>query len=149
MKVFARPGNIARFMAFLFLISVLFCALQLSAADEDTGDDFWEKYDDITDWVTLRLKLTPEQEESVLPTISQGFERRLELLERYGFSPNKKRPKLSRVQKEEIDAKMLAIGADTRARLVPILNEKQLEELKKIQREFHRDFRHRLFRDKL
>ena len=148
MRLFTRPGHIARLMAFLFSMSVLFCAVQLQAEDEELSGDFWEKYDDIADWVSLRLKLTPEQEKSVLPILSGNFERRLELLKKYGFSPSK-RPKLSRVQKEEIDARMIGIGADTRARLVPILNEKQLEELKKIQHEFHMDFRRRLFGDKL
>lgn len=148
MQTFTRPANIARLMAFLFSLSVLFCVPQLQAADEDVESDFWEKYDDITDWVTLRLELTPEQEKSVLPILSGNFERRLGLLEQYGFSATEY-PELNRVQKEEIDAKMIAIGADTRAKLVPILNAEQLEELKKIQEEFHLDFRHRLFKDKL
>ncbi|SHF12750.1 hypothetical protein SAMN04487965_1430 [Microbulbifer donghaiensis] len=148
MQTFTRAGTTARLLALLFSLSVFFCAPQLQAADEDAEGDFWEKYDDIADWVSLRLKLTPEQEKSVLPILSGNFERRLELLKKYGFSPSK-RPKLSRVQKEEIDARMIGIGADTRARLVPILDEKQLAELKKIQEEFHLDFRRRLFKDKL
>lgn len=39
---------------------------------------------------------------------------------------------------------MIAIRAETRAKLVPLLNADQLKELKKVQKEFHRKFRKRL-----
>ncbi|MFV8781444.1 hypothetical protein ACNKU7_03375 [Microbulbifer sp. SA54] len=131
--------------------SAALCALLLfsivttgQAADsDDLSDDFWEKYADITDWVTLRLKLTPEQETKVLPLMEKSFELQLKILEDYGFSQGKM-PKLTREQKEEIDAKIIAARAATRAEMVRILNEDQLAELKKIQQEFHESFRSKL-----
>ncbi|QKX15978.1 hypothetical protein [Microbulbifer sp. YPW1] len=107
------------------------------------GSDFWEKYDDITDWVSLRLKLTPEQEEKALPLMEKNFELQLNILEDYGFARGKM-PKLTREQKEELDAKIIAVRAATRVEMVKILNAEQLEELKKIQQEYHEEFRRRL-----
>ncbi|MBB5212450.1 hypothetical protein [Microbulbifer hydrolyticus] len=107
------------------------------------GDDFWEKYDDITDWVSLRLKLTPEQEDQALPLIENNFEQQLSLLREYGFARGKM-PKLTREQKEELDAKIIGVRAATRAEMVKILSAEQLEELKKIQQEYHDEFRRRL-----
>ncbi|WP_153039251.1 hypothetical protein [Microbulbifer sp. Q7] len=113
------------------------------AAAGGLGDDFWEKYDDITDWITLRLKLTPEQEEKALPLMQKNFELKLAILEDYGFERGKM-PKLTREQKEELDAKIVAVRAATRVEMVKILNAEQLEELKKIQQEYHDEFRRRL-----
>ena len=143
MQALTHPGTMARFLAILFATSLMFCALQLQADEEGLGDDFWEKYDDIADWVTLRLKLTPEQEKTVLPILEKNFQKQKAMLKQYGFLSGSV-PKLTRKQKEEIDAKMIAIRADTRAQLVSILNEKQLKEVKKIQREYHEEFRRRL-----
>lgn len=128
------------FSAALFAL-LLFTVVSTSKAVD--SDDFWEKYDDIADWVTLQLKLTPEQEEKALPLMEKSFELQLHILEDYGFAPGK-RPKLTREQKEEIDAKIIAARAATRVEMVKILNEEQLEELKKIQTEFHQSFRKKL-----
>lgn len=99
--------------------------MQLQADDEGLGEDFWEKYDDIADWLTLRLKLTPEQEEAALPILDENFGKKKAMLKKYGF-PSDNLPELSRKQKEEIDAQMIAIRAQTRAQLVSVLDEKQL-----------------------
>jgi len=112
-------------------------------AKDGLGPDFWEKYDDITDWITLRLKLTPEQEDLALPILEQNFENQLAVLGEYGIKPGHV-PKLTREQKEEIDAKIIGTRADTRAKLVKLLKAEQLEELKAIQREYHEEFRKRL-----
>lgn len=132
------------FSAALFAL-LLFTVVSTGKAIDTSGlgDDFWEKYDDITDWVSLRLKLTPEQEEKALPLLEKSFEEKLTILEEYGFAKGKM-PKLSREQKEELDAKIIAARAATRAGMVSILNAEQLEELKKIQQEFHNEFRRRL-----
>ncbi|MBN8430535.1 hypothetical protein JF535_06685 [Microbulbifer salipaludis] len=114
-----------------------------AATADGLGDDFWEKYDDITDWITLRLKLTPEQEDKALPLMEKNFELQLAILEDYGFERGKM-PKLTREQKEELDAKIVAVRAATRVEMVKILNAEQLEELKKIQQEYHDEFRRRL-----
>lgn len=131
--------------------SAALCALLLfsivstgnAAESEGLSDDFWEKYADINDWLSLRLKLTPEQEDKVLPILEKNFERKITVLKEYGFQPGK-RPDLSDQQKEEIDAKFIAIRAATRAELVKILNPEQLAELKKVQQEFHEGFRKKL-----
>ncbi|WGL16216.1 hypothetical protein PVT68_15765 [Microbulbifer bruguierae] len=125
----------------LLLFTVVSTGKALDA--KGLGDDFWEKYDDITDWVSLRLKLTPEQEQKALPILEKSFELKLAILQDYGLK-NGKMPRLTQMQKEEIDAKIIAARAATRAELVPILNAEQLEELKKIQLEFHQEFRRRL-----
>lgn len=132
-------------------LSAAICALLLftlvstgKAVDTSgLGDDFWEKYDDIADWVTLRLELTPEQEEKALPLMEKNFELQLLILKDYGFARGKM-PKLTREQKEELDAKIISVRAATRTEMVRILNAEQLEELKKIQQEYHDEFRRRL-----
>lgn len=128
------------------LLAIALLVVGGCARDEGLGEDFWEKYDDIADWVTLRLELTPEQEQKVLPILEQDFQRKKEMLKSYGFLSGDK-PHLSEQEVEEIDAKMIAIRAETRAKLVPLLAPDQLETLKEIQREYHQDFRERL--DKL
>ena len=132
------------FSAALFAL-LLFTVVSTGKALENDGlgADFWEKYDDITDWITLRLKLTAEQEDKVLPLLERSFELQLSILEDYGFAKGKM-PKLTREQKEELDAKIIASRAATRVEMVKILNAQQLEELKKIQQEFHQEFRRRL-----
>ncbi|WP_160152580.1 hypothetical protein [Microbulbifer sp. ALW1] len=124
---------------------LLFTVVSTGKAVDSTGlgDDFWEKYDDITDWVSLRLKLTPEQEDKALPLLDKSFDLKLMILKDYGFADGKM-PKLTREQKEELDAKIIATRAALRAEMVPILNAEQLEELKKLQNEFHDEFRRRL-----
>ncbi|TLM79826.1 hypothetical protein ACONUD_00095 [Microbulbifer harenosus] len=107
------------------------------------GADFWEKYDDITDWATLRLQLTPEQEEKALPLLQESFEKKLAILKEYGFDKGVM-PELTADQKKELVAKILAARAATRAGMASILNPQQLEELKKIQQEFHEEFQRRL-----
>ena len=124
---------------------LLFTVISTGKAVETSGlgDDFWEKYDDIADWVTLRLKLTPEQEEKALPLMEKNFQLQLLILKDYGFARGKM-PKLTREQKEELDAKIISVRAATRTEMVRILNAEQLEELKKIQQEYHDEFRRRL-----
>lgn len=107
---------------------------------DDLGDDFWERYTDVADWLTLRLKLTPEQEAEVLPLLEKSFELKLRLLDDYGLKDGKM-PKLTDQQKEELDAAMIAIRAAERGEMVKMLNKEQLEEWKKVQREFHLAFR--------
>jgi len=107
---------------------------------DDLGEDFWERYTDVADWLTLRLKLTPEQEAEVLPLLEKSFELKLLLLDDYGMK-NGKMPKLTDQQKEELDAGMIGIRAAERGELVKMLDKQQLEEWKKVQREFHQAFR--------
>ncbi|WP_158681656.1 hypothetical protein [Microbulbifer pacificus] len=128
------------------LLSSLLTISSSHASDAKLGsmDDFWEKYDDIADWVTLRLKLTPEQEGKMLPLMEKNFELQMAVMKEYGIEPGKMVPKLTTEQKEEIDAKLIAVRASTRVEAVHILNEEQLEELKKIQKEFHQELRARL-----
>ena len=130
--------------------SAAICALLLyaivntgQAADRGLSDDFWEKYADINDWVSIRLKLTPEQEAKAVPILQENFEKKLQVLQDFGFT-DKEMPKLSQAQLEQIDAKFIAIRTETRAQLAAILNPDQLEELKKIQKEYHEEFRARL-----
>ncbi|KUJ82550.1 hypothetical protein AWR36_012235 [Microbulbifer flavimaris] len=132
-------GSVYRWLS----LGALLLLLAGCAREEGLGEDFWEKYDDITDWVTLRLELTPEQEEKVLPILEQNFQRKKAMLKSYGFLSGAT-PHLSEQEVEEIDAKMIAIRAETRAKLVPLLAPDQLKSLKQIQREYHQDFRERL-----
>ncbi|AQQ66828.1 hypothetical protein Mag101_03610 [Microbulbifer agarilyticus] len=107
------------------------------------SSDFWEKYDDIADWTTLRLKLTPQQEEKVLPILEKSFELQLSILQDYGIGEGKI-PTLTREQRETLDAKIIAARAATRVEMIKLLNEEQLEVLKQIQQEFHQEFRKQL-----
>lgn len=141
-----RVGTIPPFRmlpALLGLALLLAVAGGCGQEEEGLGEDFWEKYDDATDWVTLKLNLTPEQEERVLPILQADFARKKAMLKSYGFLSDDP-PELTAKQREEIDAKMIAIRAETRAKLVSILDEQQLENLKELQREYHSDFRERL-----
>ncbi|MFC6632936.1 hypothetical protein [Microbulbifer taiwanensis] len=135
-----------RLTTLLLTAALLICGGMAQADDKELGTDFWEKYDDIADWLTLRLKLTPEQEDKALPILDKTFDDQLALLKEYGIEvgKEKEKPKLSVKQREELDAKMIAIRAETRAKLVPLLNADQLKELKKVQEEFHEEFRKRL-----
>lgn len=128
------------------LCALLLCSIVNIGHSQDlsTADpEFWEKYTDLADWATVRLKLTPEQEKSVIPILEKSFEKRLKILEEYGFT-DEEIPQLTEKQREEIDAKFIGVRADTRAKLVKLLNAEQLEELKKIQTEAHMEFRQRL-----
>lgn len=140
MQFVTRPGTVAHLMAFLLSLSVLFCALPLKAEGQAGRDDFWQKYGDVTDWVSKRLNLTPEQAQEALPIIKTSFELKKLMLEDYGLKDGKM-PPLTDEQKEELDAGMIAIRANTRGEMVKILNKEQLEELKKIQEEYHLAYR--------
>ncbi|WP_299596211.1 hypothetical protein [uncultured Microbulbifer sp.] len=131
----------------ILLSSLLSFPSHASDSKLGTMDDFWEKYDDIADWVTLRLKLSPEQEDEALPLMETNFELQMAIMKEYGIEPGKKVPKLTKAQKEEIDAKIIAVRAATRTEMVKVLNDKQLEELKKIQREYHQELREALARN--
>lgn len=131
----------------ILLSSILSFPSQASDSKLGSMDDFWEKYDDISDWVTLRLKLTPEQEDKALPLMQENFESQMAIMEAYGIEPGKKVPELTAKQKEEIDAKITAVRTATRAEMVKILNAEQLEELVKIQQEYHQELRKRLARN--
>ena len=131
----------------ILLSSLLSFPSHASDAKLGSMDDFWEKYDDIADWITLRLKLSPEQEEKVLPLMEKNFELQMAVMKDYGIEPDKKVPKLTQKQKEELDAKLIAVRAATRVEVVEILSEDQLAELKKIQREYHEELRSRLARN--
>ncbi|MFI2811317.1 MULTISPECIES: hypothetical protein [Microbulbifer] len=136
------PANAGLALAILALLLGLAsgCARE---EEKGLGEDFWEKYDDVTDWVTLKLNLTPEQEDTVLPILQENFRRKKEMLKGYGFLSGEP-PELTQKQREEIDAKMIAIRAETRAQLVDILDEQQLQSLKELQLEYHEEFRRRL-----
>ncbi|WP_295799346.1 hypothetical protein [uncultured Microbulbifer sp.] len=128
--------------------SAALCALLLytfvsTGHGATSNDDFWEKYADVSNWASIRLKLTPEQEAKALPILEKNFDRKLQVLEEFGFT-DQKTPKLTEQQLEQIDAKFIAIRAETRAEMAAILNAEQLEELKKIQREYHEEFRARI-----
>ncbi|WP_237055339.1 hypothetical protein [Microbulbifer sediminum] len=139
-----EPTSLRSYAGSLAILALLL-ALTGGCAREDKGlgEDFWEKYDDVTDWVTLKLNLTPEQEETVLPILQENFRRKKEMLKSYGFLSGEA-PELTKKQREEIDAKMIAIRAETRAQLVDILDEDQLQSLKELQLEYHEEFRRRL-----
>ncbi|WP_043319097.1 hypothetical protein [Microbulbifer sp. HZ11] len=137
-------SNLSAAILAILLSSIL--SFPSHASDEKLGsmDDFWEKYDDIADWMTIRLKLTPEQEDKLLPLMEKNFELKMAVLKEYGIEPGKEIPELTREQKEELDAKLIAIRAATRVEAITVLNEQQLKELKAVQREYHEDFRSQL-----
>ncbi|WP_346837390.1 hypothetical protein [Microbulbifer sp. SAOS-129_SWC] len=143
MQALSSPAALGRLLAFVFCASLFFSTVQLQADEKGLGDDFWEKYDDIADWVSLRLQLTQEQEKKVLPILHENFEKKKAMLKSYGFLSGSL-PELTHKQKEEIDAKMVEIRAETRIQLAELLSPQQIRELKKIQREYHEEFRRRL-----
>lgn len=143
MQAEAREPFWSSFSAALCALLLFFTVSTGRAQEAGPGTDFWEKYTDIADWASLRLKLTPEQEKEVIPILQKNFEKKLDILKQYGFT-NQDMPKLTEKQLEEIDAKFIAVRAETRAKLAKILNAEQLEELKKIQMESHKEFRQRL-----
>ncbi|MFS1523104.1 hypothetical protein ACL7TT_03165 [Microbulbifer sp. 2304DJ12-6] len=127
----------------LFL-GLAFTSLPVKAQEQpEVNPDFWEKYDDLTDWVTLRLQLTPEQEKVVLPVMQRSFAKQKSLLQSYGLA-NSTKPSLTPGQRGEIGAQLAVISARNYRELQGMLNEKQLREASKIQREFLRAFAARL-----
>ncbi|GMG87343.1 hypothetical protein [Biformimicrobium ophioploci] len=140
-QVMRKGGYLA-----LALVVLLLAAGQVSAdahKKKGLGADFWEKYADITDWMTLEMKLTPEQEKKVLPMLQDSFKSKVQVLKDYGFEVGKK-PELSCEQILEIDEKILKVRVETVKKVKPELSEEQVQSYIDIVRGFHMDMKERL-----
>jgi hypothetical protein len=72
-----------------------------------------------------RLGLTPEQEAQVKPILERSRERRLDILERYGFGDGQK-PSLRLREKLSLAKEMKAVRAETDAALSRHLSREQM-----------------------
>ncbi|WKD48880.1 hypothetical protein [Microbulbifer spongiae] len=144
MRLIIRPSYWPCLLQVALALGLAFASLSINAqGQQQANPDFWEKYDDLTDWVTLRLQLTPEQEKDVLPVMQRSFAKQKSLLQSYGLANSAKR-NLTPKQRGEIGAQLAVISAQSYRELQGMLNEKQLREASKIQREFLRAFAARL-----
>ncbi|MDP5210560.1 hypothetical protein [Microbulbifer sp. 2205BS26-8] len=63
MRLIIRSSYSLCLLQVALALGLAFASLSVNAqGQQQANPDFWEKYDDLTDWVTLRLQLTPEQE---------------------------------------------------------------------------------------
>ncbi|GAA5443436.1 hypothetical protein Misp06_01613 [Microbulbifer sp. NBRC 101763] len=143
MRLMIRSNHLPHLLVVVISLTLAFGSMPGSAQQQGANADFWEKYDDITDWVTLRLQLTPEQEKVVLPILQESFAEKKAVLEAYSLLSDKKID-LTPKQRGEIGAQMAAISAQTLKELKGKLNQKQLKEAGRIQHEFLREFANRL-----
>ncbi|QFT56289.1 hypothetical protein [Microbulbifer sp. THAF38] len=135
MRLMIRSNHLPHLLVVVISLTLAFGSAPVSAQQQSTNPDFWEKYDDITDWVTLRLQLTPGQEKIVLPIMQKSLVEKKAVLERYGVLNN---PKLTLTPKQrgEIGAQLATITGQTNKQLEGILKQQQMKELGKIQHEF-------------
>ncbi|WP_444919977.1 hypothetical protein ACJJID_13815 [Microbulbifer sp. CnH-101-G] len=134
MRLMIRSNHLPHLLVVVISLTLAFGSAPVSAQQQSTNPDFWEKYDDITDWVTLRLQLTPGQEKVVLPIMQKSLAEKKAVLERYGVLNN---PKLTLTPKQrgEIGAQLATITGQTNKELEGILKQQQMKELGKIQHE--------------
>ncbi|WP_444940791.1 hypothetical protein ACJJI3_20645 [Microbulbifer sp. ZKSA004] len=143
MRLMILSNHLPHIMAVVISLSLAFGSTPASAQQQNANPDFWEKYDDITDWVTLRLQLTPGQEKTVLPIMQKSFAEKKAVLEKYGLLSGEK-VALTPKQRGEIGAQFAAISLETHKELEGILNKEQLRKAQKIQQEFLSEFAARL-----
>ncbi|USD20831.1 hypothetical protein MJO52_17470 [Microbulbifer variabilis] len=134
MRLMIRSNHLPHLLVVVISLTLAFGSAPVSAQQQTTNPDFWEKYDDITDWVTLRLQLTPGQEKVVLPILQKSLAEKKAVLDRYGILDN---PKLTLTPKQrgEIGAQLATISAQVNKELEGILKKQQMRELGKIQHE--------------
>ncbi|WP_226642847.1 hypothetical protein [Microbulbifer variabilis] len=135
MRLMIRSNHLPHLLAVVIFLTLAFGSAPASAQQQSASPDFWEKYDDITDWVTLRLQLTPGQEKAVLPIMQKSLAEKKAVLERYGVLNNPK-VRLTPKQRGEIGAQLATISAQSNKELEGILNQQQMAALGKIQHEF-------------
>ncbi|MCO1333174.1 hypothetical protein MO867_02360 [Microbulbifer sp. OS29] len=143
MRLMILSNHLPHLLVVVISLSLAFGSTPASAQQQSTSPDFWEKYDDITDWVTLRLQLTPGQEKTVLPIMQKSFAKKKAVLERYGLLSGTKIV-LTPKQRGEIGAQLAAISLQARKELEGTLNKVQMREAQKIQQEFLSEFAARL-----
>jgi len=143
MRLMIRPNHLPHLLVVMITLTLAFASMPGSAQQQGVNADFWEKYDDISDWVTLRLQLTPEQEDVVLPIMKESFAEKKAVLEAYGLLSDAK-INLTPKQRGEIGAQLASISAQTLQDLRGKVNQKQLKEAGRIQHEFLREFSARL-----
>ena len=104
------------------------------AADRQIDDATLEALMEQAEENRARLNLTPEQEKEVQPIIEGSRDRRLAILERYGFGRGTK-PSLSLREKISLAKDMKAVRQDTEAALARQLTREQMATYKAIQDE--------------
>ncbi|MFA0810992.1 hypothetical protein [Microbulbifer epialgicus] len=137
MRLMIQSNHLPPLLVVVISLTLAFGSIPGAAQQQGANADFWEKYDDLTDWVTLRLKLTPEQEKVVLPIMQKSFAEKKAVLENYGLLSEPK-PSLTPQQRGEIKAQLAVISARALKELRGTLNRKQLKEAARIQHEFLR-----------
>ncbi|GAB2886805.1 hypothetical protein ACCI51_00890 [Microbulbifer echini] len=135
MRLMIRSNHLPNVLVVVISLTLAFGSTPVSAQQQGSNADFWERYDDINDWVTLRLQLTPGQKKAVLPIMQKSIAEKKAVLEHYGFLSGDK-IRLTPKQRGEIGAQLAAISAQTLKELKGILNKQQLKEVSRIQQEF-------------
>lgn len=122
--------TVARIMALLGLMVLLSVQAAAYMPDEGRLLEFIEHQEQSR----ARLNLTEEQEERIAPIIEASRDKRLAILETYGFGQGSK-PKLSLRKKISLAKEMKAVREDTESALSRHLTPAQMEEYRKIQEE--------------
>ncbi|WDE04438.1 hypothetical protein SG34_024375 [Thalassomonas viridans] len=94
----------------------------------------------------VRLKLSESQEEQLAPLMEEYITARFKLLEKHGIklSAGEKREKLSFSQLRAMSKDMKQLEESNNSKVAKILDEKQMEEYKKIQTENKKAFRNKI-----
>jgi Spy/CpxP family protein refolding chaperone len=116
--------------AVIVVFATLWLALAVSATDEDRIAAFLERAEQTKE----RLALTPEQEAQITPIMEDARDKRLTILEKYGFG-NGTKPSLSLRKKVALAKEMRAVRDETNDRLARHLTREQMQEYEEIQEE--------------
>ena len=118
-------------------------AVGAAAQDQRVTDDQIAQVQERVDATRARLNLTPEQEQTLTPILTDSVEQRLGVLASYGFGDGAN-PKLSLRQKLSLRRELVEIRDATDAQVVGVLNEEQLAEYRTIQDENQEQIKARL-----
>ncbi|WP_444929749.1 hypothetical protein ACJJIF_18465 [Microbulbifer sp. SSSA002] len=143
MRLMILSNQLPHILAVVISLSLAFGSAPVSAQQQGVSADFWEKYDDITDWVTLRLQLTPAQKKVVVPILQQSFAEKKAVLKSHGLLGDNK-VTLSPKLRSEIGTEMAVISNQSLEKLREVLSTTQMREVQKIQMEFISEVANRL-----
>jgi hypothetical protein len=125
------------------LVAALMSTASSQARDRPLSEEQRAQIEQRLGEIRARLELTPEQAEQLQPILRESFERRLALLDEHGVSrENGQRPNRRQLRALRDDLKTLK--AETDARVDALLDDRQMAEFEKIQKEMRDQMRERV-----
>lgn len=129
-----------------FALVVAFLAVAGTALADDTGprqlsEEQRARLEERLTAVRARLDLSEEQKAALEPVLRESFEKRAEVLRSHGVTAESERP--SRRETRGLVRDLKAVREETDAEVERILDERQMEEYRKIQAEAQDEMRER------